>query len=69
MSAFIGLAGKFSCIKRYVGELVHASGTEPVIRIMAEGDKREVLNDVVTEMIDVLTYHDDFSKVSASWHL
>ncbi|WP_455465908.1 hypothetical protein [Bartonella sp. B39] len=48
------------------GELVRASGTEPVIRIMVEGDKREVLDAVVTEMMDVLTHHDAFSKVGDS---
>ncbi|WP_208433544.1 phosphoglucosamine mutase [Bartonella taylorii] len=45
--------------------VIRASGTEPVIRIMAEGDDQEVLNVVVTEMIDVLTHHDALSKAGA----
>ncbi|WP_455465906.1 hypothetical protein [Bartonella sp. B39] len=49
------------------GELVRASGTKPAIRIMVEGDKREILDAVVTEMMDVLTHHDAFSKVGDSW--
>lgn len=42
--------------------VIRASGTEPVIRIMAEGDERETLNTVVTELMDVITHHDSFSK-------
>ncbi|EJF74376.1 phosphoglucosamine mutase, partial [Bartonella alsatica IBS 382] len=43
--------------------VVRASGTEPVIRLMAEGDEHEVLDAVVTEMIDVIMHHDALSKV------
>nr|WP_245256448.1 hypothetical protein [Bartonella washoeensis] len=32
--------------------IIRASGTEPVIRVMAEGDDREALDAVVTEMVD-----------------
>ncbi|MBB5074438.1 hypothetical protein HNQ69_001580, partial [Bartonella callosciuri] len=35
--------------------VIRASGTEPVIRIMAEGDEREVLNAVGTELTDVVS--------------
>ncbi|MBB5074511.1 phosphomannomutase [Bartonella callosciuri] len=42
--------------------VIRASGTEPVIRIMAEGDEREVLNAVVTELTDVISQHDTLSK-------
>ncbi|WP_144752740.1 phosphoglucosamine mutase [Bartonella saheliensis] len=38
--------------------VIRASGTEPVIRLMAEGDAREVLDTVVTELMDVITHHD-----------
>ncbi|WP_273718898.1 MULTISPECIES: phosphoglucosamine mutase [Bartonella] len=38
--------------------IIRASGTEPVIRLMAEGDAREVLNTVVTELMDIITHHD-----------
>lgn len=38
--------------------VIRASGTEPVIRLMAEGDAREVLDTVVTELMDVITQHD-----------
>ncbi|WP_156851589.1 phosphoglucosamine mutase [Bartonella refiksaydamii] len=47
--------------------IIRASGTEPVIRIMAEGDDQEILNVIVTEMIDVLTHYDALSKVGASF--
>ncbi|MBX4335822.1 phosphoglucosamine mutase [Bartonella raoultii] len=46
--------------------VIRASGTEPVIRIMAEGDERELIKAVVTQMIDVITHHDVLSKVNAS---
>ncbi|WP_254474956.1 phosphoglucosamine mutase [Bartonella sp. B1098] len=38
--------------------VIRASGTEPVIRLMAEGDARDVLDTVVTELMDVITQHD-----------
>ncbi|WP_375643270.1 MULTISPECIES: phosphoglucosamine mutase [unclassified Bartonella] len=38
--------------------VIRASGTEPVIRLMAEGDAREVLDTVVTELMDVIIHHD-----------
>ncbi|WP_455473978.1 phosphoglucosamine mutase [Bartonella sp. B30(2025)] len=38
--------------------IIRPSGTEPVIRVMAEGDDQEVLNAIVTEMIDVIAHHD-----------
>ncbi|WP_208440153.1 phosphoglucosamine mutase [Bartonella raoultii] len=38
--------------------VIRASGTEPVIRIMAEGDALEVLDAAVAEMMDVITHHD-----------
>ncbi|WP_212112525.1 phosphoglucosamine mutase [Bartonella queenslandensis] len=38
--------------------VIRASGTEPVIRLMAEGDAREVLDTVVTELMDIITHHD-----------
>ncbi|QLC51892.1 phosphoglucosamine mutase [Bartonella alsatica] len=47
--------------------VVRASGTEPVIRLMAEGDEHEVLDAVVTEMIDVIMHHDALSKVATSF--
>nr|WP_246054696.1 hypothetical protein [Bartonella massiliensis] len=34
------------------------SGTEPVICMMGQGDTREVLDTVVTELMDVITHHD-----------
>lgn len=46
--------------------VIRASGTEPVIRIMAEGDQQEVIDAVVTEMIDVISHHDALSKVGDS---
>ncbi|WP_019222783.1 phosphoglucosamine mutase [Bartonella rattaustraliani] len=46
--------------------VIRASGTEPVIRIMAEGDERKVLDTVVTEMIDIISHHDTLSKMGAS---
>ncbi|WP_409361139.1 phosphoglucosamine mutase [Bartonella heixiaziensis] len=46
--------------------VIRASGTEPVIRVMAEGDDREALDMVVTEMVDVITHHDALSKLSAA---
>ncbi|MET3589842.1 phosphoglucosamine mutase [Bartonella silvatica] len=38
--------------------VIRASGTEPVIRLMAEGDERDVLDTVVAEMMEVITHHD-----------
>lgn len=38
--------------------MIRASGTEPVIRLMAEGDAREALDTVVTELMDVIIHHD-----------
>ncbi|UJM33616.1 phosphoglucosamine mutase [Bartonella henselae] len=46
--------------------VIRASGTEPVIRIMGEGDEREMLDAVVTEMVDIITHHDTLSKACAS---
>ncbi len=34
---------------------------------MAEGDEHEVLDAVVTEMIDVIMHHDALSKVATSF--
>ncbi|WP_273758218.1 phosphoglucosamine mutase [Bartonella sp. AU55XJBT] len=39
--------------------VIRASGTEPVIRLMAEGDARDVLDTVVTELMDVIIHHDE----------
>ncbi|GAA5095560.1 phosphoglucosamine mutase [Bartonella acomydis] len=38
--------------------VIRASGTEPVIRIMAEGDAREILDTAVQEISEVITHHD-----------
>ncbi len=38
--------------------VIRASGTEPVIRIMAEGDAREILDAAVQEVSQVITHHD-----------
>ncbi|WP_336293946.1 phosphoglucosamine mutase [Bartonella sp. CB169] len=46
--------------------VIRASGTEPVIRIMAEGDERKILEGVVAEMVDVIVHHDVLAKVEAS---
>ncbi|UTO28213.1 phosphoglucosamine mutase [Bartonella harrusi] len=46
--------------------VIRASGTEPVIRIMAEGDEQEVINAVVTEMMEVIAYHDTLAKEEVS---
>ncbi|WP_455481820.1 phosphoglucosamine mutase [Bartonella sp. B35(2025)] len=42
--------------------VIRASGTEPVIRIMAEGDDQEAFDTIVAEVIDVITHHDVDSK-------
>ncbi|WP_332060199.1 phosphoglucosamine mutase [Bartonella sp. CB74] len=42
--------------------VIRPSGTEPMIRVMAEGDDRETLDTIVTEMIDVIAHHDVASK-------
>jgi phosphoglucosamine mutase len=34
--------------------VVRASGTEPVIRVMAEGDERAMIEEVVAELVSVL---------------
>ncbi|WP_336278525.1 phosphoglucosamine mutase [Bartonella sp. CB175] len=46
------------CLGKEARLVIRPSGTEPVIRIMAEGDDRETLDTVVTEMIDVIAHHD-----------
>ncbi|WP_455476287.1 phosphoglucosamine mutase [Bartonella sp. B17] len=38
--------------------VIRPSGTEPMIRIMAEGDDREALDAIVTEMTEVIVHHD-----------
>ncbi|WP_336276616.1 phosphoglucosamine mutase [Bartonella sp. CB178] len=38
--------------------VIRPSGTEPVIRVMAEGEDQETLDAVVAEMIDVIAHHD-----------
>jgi phosphoglucosamine mutase len=35
--------------------VIRPSGTEPVIRVMAEGDDRGLVNDVVDEVVDAVT--------------
>ena len=35
--------------------VVRASGTEPVIRVMAEGDDRDLVTSIVDELVDALT--------------
>ncbi|MCJ2137648.1 phosphoglucosamine mutase [Methylobacterium sp. J-026] len=35
--------------------VIRPSGTEPVIRVMAEGDDRSLVNDVVDEVVDAVT--------------
>ena len=35
--------------------VVRASGTEPVIRVMAEGDDRDMIAEIVDELISALT--------------
>ena len=35
--------------------IVRASGTEPVIRVMAEGDDRELVATIVDQVVDALT--------------
>ncbi|WP_455477974.1 phosphoglucosamine mutase [Bartonella sp. B10] len=42
--------------------VIRASGTEPVIRIMAEGDDQEAFDSVVTDMINVIVHHDTVPK-------
>ncbi|WP_332065746.1 phosphoglucosamine mutase [Bartonella sp. CB189] len=46
------------CLGKKARLVIRPSGTEPVIRIMAEGDDPKVLDTVVTEMIDVIAHHD-----------
>ncbi|WP_317993866.1 phosphoglucosamine mutase [Bartonella gliris] len=43
--------------------VIRASGTEPVIRVMAEGDDRQALDMIVAELVDVITHHDALAKV------
>ncbi len=35
--------------------VIRPSGTEPVIRVMAEGDDRALVNEVVDEVVDAVT--------------
>jgi phosphoglucosamine mutase len=35
--------------------VIRPSGTEPVIRVMAEGDDRGLVNAVVDEVVDAVT--------------
>jgi phosphoglucosamine mutase len=35
--------------------VIRPSGTEPVIRVMAEGDDRDLVSDVVDGVVDVIT--------------
>lgn len=35
--------------------LLRASGTEPLIRVMAEGDNEDLVASVVDELVDVVT--------------
>ncbi|OPB32221.1 phosphoglucosamine mutase [Bartonella sp. AR 15-3] len=43
--------------------VVRSSGTEPLIRIMAEGDNQEVIEEIVAEISDVLVQHDGTKAV------
>ncbi|WP_455476886.1 phosphoglucosamine mutase [Bartonella sp. B41] len=42
--------------------VVRASGTEPLIRIMAEGDDQDLLDAVVTDVADVIMHHDAYLR-------
>ncbi|EJF80033.1 phosphoglucosamine mutase [Bartonella doshiae] len=46
--------------------VIRSSGTEPVIRIMAEGNDRETLDAVVTEMVSIIAHHDIAAKVGGA---
>jgi phosphoglucosamine mutase len=35
--------------------VIRPSGTEPVIRVMAEGDDRDLVAEVVDEVVDAVT--------------
>ena len=43
--------------------MIRPSGTEPVIRVMAEGDNKDLVNRVVDDVVDAVTQA--ASKVAA----
>ncbi|WP_019221177.1 hypothetical protein [Bartonella senegalensis] len=38
--------------------VIYFSKNKPIIRVMVEGDEREVLEAIVTEMVGALAHHD-----------
>ena len=42
-------------VARAGGRLIRPSGTEPVIRVMGEGDDKSLVEAVVDDVIDALT--------------